>query len=89
MQMARALGTDHQVVEVSDDDIGRVIPDVIWHTETPITRTSPAAMFLLSKLVQRRGRPTLRTEIVGLPPIAAVALAELRPELAEPEDLGP
>jgi asparagine synthase (glutamine-hydrolysing) len=50
-QMAAHLGTDHRVVECTHADIGRVFPDVIWHTETPILRTSPAPMFLLSKLV--------------------------------------
>jgi asparagine synthase (glutamine-hydrolysing) len=50
-QMAAFLGTDHQVVHVTHEDIGRVFPDVIWHTEIPIMRTSPAPMFLLSKLV--------------------------------------
>jgi asparagine synthase (glutamine-hydrolysing) len=51
-QMAAALGTNHQVVSCSHADISRVFPDVIWHTETPILRTSPAPMYLLSKLVQ-------------------------------------
>ncbi|MFH0878729.1 MAG: asparagine synthase (glutamine-hydrolyzing), partial [Lentisphaerota bacterium] len=50
-QMANYLGTDHQVVECNHADIGRVFPDVVWHTETPVLRTSPAPMFLLSKLV--------------------------------------
>jgi asparagine synthase (glutamine-hydrolysing) len=49
--MAAHLGTDHQVVECTHADIGRIFPEVIWHTETPILRTSPAPMFLLSKLV--------------------------------------
>ena len=30
-------------------------PDVIWHTEMPVMRTSPAPMFLLSKLVRDYG----------------------------------
>ena len=54
LKMARFLGTDHQVVYASHADIGRVFPEVIWHTETPIMRTSPAPMFLLSKLVRER-----------------------------------
>ncbi|HZM86361.1 MAG TPA: asparagine synthase (glutamine-hydrolyzing) [Blastocatellia bacterium] len=53
-RMAAFLGTDHQVVYATHADIGRVFPDVIWHTETPIMRTSPAPMFLLSKLVHDR-----------------------------------
>lgn len=50
--MANLLGTDHQVVFATHADIGRIFPQVIWHTEIPILRTSPAPMFLLSKLVQ-------------------------------------
>jgi asparagine synthase (glutamine-hydrolysing) len=49
--MAAALGTNHRVIECRDIDIGRVFADVIWHTETPILRTSPAPLFLLSGLV--------------------------------------
>ena len=52
--MARFLGTEHQVVHATHADIGRVFYDVVWHTETPVMRTSPAPMFLLSKLVRDR-----------------------------------
>jgi asparagine synthase (glutamine-hydrolysing) len=51
-QMARFLGTDHQIVYATHADIGLIFPDVIWHTETPVMRTSPAPLFLLSKLVR-------------------------------------
>ena len=51
-RMANFLGTDHQVVNATHADIGRVFPEVIWHTEAPILRTSPAPLFLLSKLVR-------------------------------------
>lgn len=53
-RMAEFLGTDHQVVYATHADIGRVFPDVVWHTETPLMRTSPAPMFLLAKLVRDR-----------------------------------
>ena len=53
-KMAQFLGTDHQVVYASHADIGRIFPEVIWHTETPIMRTSPAPMFLLSRLVREK-----------------------------------
>ena len=52
--MARALGTDHHVVEASYTDIGRVFPEVVWHAETPLLRSAPAPMFLLSKLVEQQ-----------------------------------
>ena len=60
-RMARFLGTEHQVVLATHEDIGGVFPDVIWHTETPIMRTSPAPMFLLSKLVRDRGYKVVLT----------------------------
>lgn len=50
-QMSAALRTSHRVVHCTHADIGRVFPDVVWHAETPILRTSPAPMFLLSELV--------------------------------------
>ena len=52
-RMARFLGTQHQVVYTRHADIGRIFPHVIWHTEAPILRTSPAPMFLLSELVRQ------------------------------------
>jgi len=54
-RMAGFLGTDHQTVQAAYSDIGRVFPEVIWHTETPVMRTSPAPMFLLSKLARNCG----------------------------------
>lgn len=53
-EMARFLGTEHQVVRATHADIGEVFPDVIWHTEMPLTRTAPVPMFLLSRLVHDR-----------------------------------
>lgn len=50
-RMASVLGTEHQVLYCTHEDIGDVFPDVIWHTETPMLRTAPAPMFLLSRLV--------------------------------------
>ena len=61
VQMARHLGTHHQVVTCTPQDIGAIFPDVIWHTETPILRTSPAPMFLLSKLVHRHNYKVVLT----------------------------
>ena len=53
MRMARHLGTNHQVINCTPEDIGRVFPEVIWHTEIPILRTAPAPMYLLSDLVHQ------------------------------------
>jgi len=45
------LGTDHRRTECTNADIGQVFPEVVWHTEAPLLRTSPAPMYLLSRLV--------------------------------------
>ena len=60
-EMARHLGTDHQVLRATHADIGRVFPEVIWHTETPVMRTSPAPMFMLSRLVRDAGYKVVLT----------------------------
>src|SRR5207237_791149 len=60
-RMARYLGTEHHVVECRQRDIGAVFPDVIWHTETPVLRTAPAPLFLLSALVRRHGLKVVLT----------------------------
>lgn len=59
--MAAHLGTEHQVVQATHAEIGRVFPDVIWHTEMPVMRTSPAPMFLLSRLVHQSGYKVVLT----------------------------
>ncbi|MBK7895254.1 MAG: asparagine synthase (glutamine-hydrolyzing) [Candidatus Promineifilaceae bacterium] len=54
-QMAAYLGTGHHVLTCTHADVGRAFPDVIWHTETPILRTSPVPLYLLSDFVRRGG----------------------------------
>ncbi len=61
LQMAKFLGTGHQVVRATHADIGRVFPEVIWHAEVPLMRTAPAPMFLLSKLVRDSGYKVVLT----------------------------
>jgi asparagine synthase (glutamine-hydrolysing) len=60
-RMAAHLGTDHQVTHATYADIGRVFPEVVWHTETPVLRTAPAPMFLLSQLVRESGYKVVLT----------------------------
>lgn len=52
-EMADRLGTDHSVVEVDYDDIAEAFYDVIGFTESPVLRTAPAPLFLLSRLVRQ------------------------------------
>lgn len=44
--------TDHLETHCRAEDIGRVFPEVVRHTEQPIVRTAPAPLYLLSKLVR-------------------------------------
>ncbi len=53
--MADRLGSEHFDLRVSRGDIARVFPEVIRHTESPVLRTAPAPLFLLSKLVHETG----------------------------------
>ena len=47
----RQLQTEHQEIRCSHRDIGKVFPEVIWHTESPVIRTAPAPLYMLSGLV--------------------------------------
>ena len=60
-RMASYLGTDHHVLRARYADIGWAFPDVIWHTEAPILRTSPAPLYLLSRAVQEAGYKVVLT----------------------------
>jgi len=51
-QLVKHLGTDHCSVVVSSDQIRESLPAVIWHCETPLLRTSPVPLYLLSRLVR-------------------------------------
>jgi asparagine synthase (glutamine-hydrolysing) len=54
-EVAAHAGTVHATQRITDADIGRVFPEVVWHAETPLLRTAPAPLFLLSRLVRERG----------------------------------
>lgn len=54
-RMAAHLGTDHTSIHCRKADIAAVFPKVIWHTETPVLRTAPAPLMLLSGSVRDHG----------------------------------
>jgi asparagine synthase (glutamine-hydrolysing) len=61
---------NHREVLCRADDIGRVFPAVIRHTEQPIVRTAPAPLFILSGLVRQHDYKVVLTgegadEILG------------------------
>lgn len=47
-----AIQTDHRAVQCTDEDIGALFPQVVWHTEVPMIRTAPAPLMMLSGLVR-------------------------------------
>src|SRR5437879_5155781 len=50
-----ALRTDHSALRCKGSDIAESFPAVIRHTERPIVRAAPAALFLLSRQVRDHG----------------------------------
>jgi asparagine synthase (glutamine-hydrolysing) len=60
-RMASHLGTRHHEVFCTHAQIAEVFPEVIWHTESPILRTAPAPLYLLSDLVHQQGYKVVLT----------------------------
>jgi asparagine synthase (glutamine-hydrolysing) len=54
-QMADFLGTAHREVACSSADVGAALQTAVWHAESPLIRTAPAPMYLLSGLVRECG----------------------------------
>jgi asparagine synthase (glutamine-hydrolysing) len=48
-----AIQTDHRAIQCTDEDIGALFPEVVWHTEVPMIRTAPAPLMMLSGLVRK------------------------------------
>jgi asparagine synthase (glutamine-hydrolysing) len=46
------LNTNHKSVTCTPEDIADYFPRVVWHSETPLLRTAPTPMMILSKLVK-------------------------------------
>ncbi len=59
--MLQRLGGQHSASRVSDEDIAENLVRTVWHTESPILRTAPVPMMLLSKLVRRQGYKVVMT----------------------------
>lgn len=55
------LGTKHSQIRCSNTDIGEAFERTIWHTETPILRTAPVPMMLLSGLVHKNNYKVVLT----------------------------
>src|SRR5438034_1785527 len=55
LAVAADVRSRHAVRRIGRGDIARVFPHVIRHTETPLVRTAPAPLYLLSGIVQEHG----------------------------------
>lgn len=55
------LGTEHSALEVSRADIAAAFPRMVWHAESPVLRTAPAPLMLLSKAVRDAGYKVVLT----------------------------
>jgi asparagine synthase (glutamine-hydrolysing) len=53
--MTQALGTRHHAISCTADDIARVFPAVVRHSERPILRTGPAPLYLLFEFLRKQG----------------------------------
>jgi len=54
-ELVQALGTEHSALRCKGGDIAEVFPQVIRHTERPVLRSAPAALFLLAREVRDHG----------------------------------
>jgi len=59
--MVRYAGTDHTSVRCTRQDIGRLFPKLIEHAETPVLRTAPVPLMMLSGLVRQSGYKVVLT----------------------------
>src|SRR5688572_28810409 len=53
--MAPQLSSRHLERPITVSDVAHIFPDVIRHTETPLVRTGPAPLLLLSRLSRDNG----------------------------------
>lgn len=53
--VANAVGSVHTGSVISMATVAQSFPEILWHTETPLLRTSPALMFHLAKLASESG----------------------------------
>jgi asparagine synthase (glutamine-hydrolysing) len=54
-EVARRVGSEHTASAIGMETIAQSFPDVLWHTETPLLRTTPALMYHLAKLTKESG----------------------------------
>jgi asparagine synthase (glutamine-hydrolysing) len=60
-ELINQLNTEHSYFKCSNSDIVEMFIDTIWHTESPILRTAPVPMRILSKLVKENNYKVVLT----------------------------
>lgn len=60
-ELVRHLGTEHTSIQCKRTDIGTAFPRAIWHAETPVVRTAPTPLMLLSGKVRSEGYKVVLT----------------------------
>lgn len=60
-RIARILGTSHHEILATAEILATELPNVIEHCETPLLRTAPIPMFVLSVLVRKLGMRVVLT----------------------------
>jgi asparagine synthase (glutamine-hydrolysing) len=51
-EAVKYLNTNHKSFVCKSGEIADIFPKIVWQTETPMTRTAPAPMYMLSRLVR-------------------------------------
>lgn len=59
--MVDHLGTDHTTIRCNKRDVGDLFPKLIMHTESPVLRTAPVPLMMLSELVRKEGYKVVLT----------------------------
>lgn len=59
--MSQHLGVASETTECSTEDIAQYMPQVMDHVQTPVLRTAPVPLYLLSRLVRERGMKVVLT----------------------------
>jgi asparagine synthase (glutamine-hydrolysing) len=54
LEVARAIGTRHHVVNAGPLEIATAFPDVVRHAEMPLVRTAPVPLYLLAREVREQ-----------------------------------
>jgi asparagine synthase (glutamine-hydrolysing) len=54
-ELVERLGTDHHEIAIGSSDIVNIFPDVVAQAESPLLRSAPAPMYLLSRLARDAG----------------------------------